>query len=439
MPATNDWDIAIVGMAGRFPGAPTLDQFWQNLAAGVESIARLSDREILDAGVPATLLENPAYVKAAPVLDDPGAFDAGFFGLTPMEARTMDPQHRILLELAREALENAGYAPERCPGRVGVFTGSALNTYLTNVGLHRRLTEDYIPTLIGNDKDFLSTRVSYELNLKGPSLDVQTGCSTSLVAIHLACQALLSYHCDMALAGGVSVQVPQRTGYFYQEGGLNSPDGHCRPFDARAQGTLFGSGVGIVVLKRLTDALADGDCVHAVIKGSAINNDGSAKIGFTAPGVDGQAEVIVTAQAIAGVEPESIGYIEAHGTGTALGDPVEMMALARAFRAGTDRKEFCAVGSVKSNIGHLDAAAGVAGFIKTVLSLKHGLLPPTLHFEEPNPRLDLADSPFHVNARLTEWTANGTPRARAGGRRAGVAWRARSSGSRSPGQRPAAG
>jgi acyl transferase domain-containing protein len=406
-----DLDIAVIGLVGRFPGAEDLDAFWRNLRDGTESVTFFTDEELVAFGVDPAALRAPNFIKAAPILRGIGLFDAAFFGYSPREAELLDPQHRLFLECAWEALEHAGYDPGRYEGLIGVYGGMSLSTYLLyNLLASSQTGDDSFQMMIGNDKDFLSTRVSYELNLRGPSLDVQTGCSTSLVAIHLACQSLLSYHCDMALAGGISVQVPQRTGYFYQEGGLNSPDGHCRAFDAKAQGTLFGSGVGIVVLKRLGDALADGDCVHAVIRGSAINNDGSSKIGYTAPGVDGQAEVIATTQAIASVEPESIGYIEAHGTGTALGDPVEMMALARAFRAKTDRKEFCAIGSVKSNIGHLDAAAGVAGFIKTVLSLKHKLLPPSLHFEEPNPRIDFADSPFYVNARLAEWKANGTPR-----------------------------
>jgi acyl transferase domain-containing protein len=406
-----DLDIAVVGLVGRFPGADNLEEFWRNLRDGVESVTFFTEEELQAFGVDPAALRAPNFVKAAPVLRGFSMFDAAFFGYSPREAELLDPQHRLFLECAWEALEQAGYDPGRYDGLIGVYGGTSLSTYLLyNLLASRQAAEDGFQLMIGNDKDFLSTRVSYKLNLRGPSLDVQTGCSTSLVAIHLACQALLSYHCDMALAGGVSVQVPQRTGYFYQEGGLNSPDGHCRAFDARAEGTLFGSGAGIVVLKRLGDALADGDCIHAVIKGSAINNDGSAKIGFTAPGVDGQAEVIAQAQAMSSVEPESISYIEAHGTGTPLGDPVEMAALSKAFRAKTDGKEFCAVGSVKSNIGHLDAAAGVAGFIKTVLALKHKQLPPSLHFEEPNPRIDFADSPFYVNARLSEWKRNGTPR-----------------------------
>ncbi|MGH9855298.1 MAG: type I polyketide synthase, partial [Blastocatellia bacterium] len=312
---------------------------------------------------------------------------------------------------AWEALENAGYNAEAYEGMIGVYAGASMSTYLlynvlgNSIGSH-----DGFQAMIGNDKDFLSTRVSYELNLKGPSINVQTACSTSLVAAHLAYQGLLAYQCDMALAGGVSIQVPQRTGYYYQEGGVNSPDGHCRTFDAQAAGTVFGSGVGIVVMKRLADALADGDSIHAIIKGSAINNDGSTKVGYTAPSLDGQAQVVALAQLIAGVEAESISYIEAHGTATALGDPVEISALTKAFRGSTKAKNFCALGSVKTNVGHLDAAAGVTGLIKTVLALKNKMLPPSLHFNEPNPRIDFEDSPFYVNSKLREWDAGATPR-----------------------------
>jgi len=289
----NELDIAIVGMAGRFPGARDLEEFWQNLAGGVESIARLSDEEILESGVPASCLNDPSYVKAAPILKEPGHFDAGFFGFSPLEARSTDPQHRILLELAYEALEHAGYDPERYPGRIGVFTGAAMNTYFMNVGLNGRFARDYIPTLIGNDKDFLSTRISYKLNLKGPSVTVQTACSTSMVAVHLARQSLLNEESDMALAGAISVRVPHRAGYFYDGGGVVSPDGHVRAFDAKANGTVFGSGGGILVLKRLADALAASDTIHAVIKGSAVNNDGSEKAAYTGPSVNGQADAVV--------------------------------------------------------------------------------------------------------------------------------------------------
>src|SRR5438309_2461596 len=407
----NEFDIAIVGMSGRFPGARNLDEFWHNLAEGIESIIRLSDQEILESGVPASYLKQPTYVKAAPILEEPGHFDAGFFGFSPMEARTMDPQHRILLDLAYEALESAGYDPHRYQGRIGVFTGSALNTYFTNVGLNTRLAEDYIPTLIGNDKDFLSTRISYKLNLKGPSITVQTACSTSMVAVHLARQSLLSEETDMALAGAISVRVPHRAGYFCDGGGVVSPDGRVRAFDAKANGTVFGSGGGILVLKRLADALADGDAIHAVIKGSAVNNDGSEKAGYTAPSINSQADAVVEALANAGVEADSISYIEAHGSGTPVGDPIELSALTKAFRTFTRRSAFCAIGSVKTNVGHLDAAAAVTSIIKTVLALKHRQLPPSLHFTEANPEIDFARTPFYVNTRLRDWTRDGPRRA----------------------------
>jgi len=404
-------DIAIVGMAGRFPGARNLDEFWHNLAEGIESISRLSDQEIVESGVPPSWLDNPSYVKAAPLLEQPGHFDAAFFGFSPMEAKTMDPQHRLVLELAHEALEHAGYDPDRYPGRVGVFTGAALNTYFTSAGLNRRLAEEYIPTLIGNDKDFLSTRISYKLNLKGPSITVQTACSTAMVAVHLARQSLLSEETDMALAGAVSVRVPHRVGYFCDGGGVVSPDGRVRAFDAKANGTVFGSGGGILVLKRFTDALADGDTIHAVIKGSAVNNDGSAKAGYTAPSVDSQADAVVEALANAGVEADSITYLEAHGSGTPVGDPIEVRALTKAFRTFTQRSGYCAIGSVKTNVGHLDAAAAVAGIIKTVLALEHRQVPPSLHFTEANPEIDFPGSPFYVNTRLRDWTGDGPRRA----------------------------
>src|SRR5687767_2052124 len=396
----NDQDIAIVGMSCRLPGAADLDQFWRNLAAGVESITRWADGETA-----------PGDVNAAPLLDDPAGFDAAFFGYSPIEARTMDPQHRILLELAHEALEHAGYDPDRYPGRIGVYTGAALNTYFMNVGLSSRLAEEYIPTLIGNDKDFLSTRISYKLNLKGPSITVQTACSTSMVAVHLARQSLLSGETDMALAGAVSVRVPHRAGYFCDGGGVASPDGRVRSFDAGANGTVFGSGGGILVMKRLADALADGDTIHAVIRGSAVNNDGSEKAGYTAPSVNSQADAVVEALANAGVEADSISYVEAHGSGTPVGDPIEVSALTKAFRTFTERSGYCALGSVKSNVGHLDAAAGLAGIIKTVLALKHRQIPPSLHFSEPNPEIDFPGTPFYVNTELKPWRGDGPRRA----------------------------
>nr|AIE12107.1 putative NRPS/PKS hybrid synthase module E2C [uncultured bacterium] len=406
-----EFDVAIVGMACRFPGARNVDEFWQNLAGGVESITRLSDEEILAAGVPAAVLSRPNYVKAAPVLDDPSAFDAAFFGYSPMEARAMDPQQRLLLELAHAALEDAACSPERFPGRIGVFAGAAMNTYFMHNGLTSRFAEDYIPTLILNDKDFLSTRISYKLNLRGPSITVQTACSTSLVAVHLARQSLLSEESDVALAGAVSVRVPHRAGYFCDAGGIVSPDGHVRAFDAGANGTVFGSGGGVVVMKRLADALADGDTIHAILRGSAVNNDGCGKAGYTSPSVDGQADVVVEALANSGVEAESISYIEAHGSGTPVGDPMEVRALTKAFRNFTQRQGFCAIGSVKTNVGHLDAAAGMAGLIKTVLALKHREIPPSLHFDSPNPEIDFTHSPFFVSDRLSQWEGDGALRA----------------------------
>ncbi|HKI06704.1 MAG TPA: amino acid adenylation domain-containing protein [Thermoanaerobaculia bacterium] len=405
--------IAIVGMAGRFPDAPDVAAFWSNLRQGKEAIRFFSDEELLAAGVDPAALAQAHYVKARGALDGIEFFDAPFFDVAPREAELIDPQHRLFLECAWHALEDAGYDPGRFPGEIGVYAGVSANMYLLrNVLANPEILRSggANQAMLGSDRDFLATRVSYKLNLRGPSFTVQTACSTSLVATHLACRALLGRECDMALAGGVSATVPQVAGYPYQEGGINSPDGHCRAFDAAAQGTVLGSGVGIVVLKRLSDALAAGDAIHAVIRGTAINNDGSVKVGYTAPGVEGQAAAIATAQALAGVSPDDIGYVEAHGTGTPLGDPIEIAALTRAFRAGTKRTGFCAIGSVKTNIGHLDAAAGIAGLIKTALALKHGEIPPSLHFHAPNPRIDFAASPFFVNAALREWQSGGAPR-----------------------------
>jgi len=408
----NGSEIAIIGLAGRFPGAKTVNEFWNNLQNGVESISFFTDEELLASGIESDILNDPKFVKARAELDDVELFDAEFFSFNPREAEITDPQHRLFLECAWEALENAGYDSETYKGSIGVYAGSSLSGYLLNVYLDPNLRTSIDPhqLAIAGDKDFLTTRVSYKLNLEGSSYTVQTACSTSLVAVHLACQSLLNGECDVALAGGVSISSSRKTGYFYKEGGIGSPDGHCRAFDAKAQGTVGGEGVGIVVLKRLEDALADGDSIHAVIKGSAINNDGSFKVSYTAPRIDSQAKVIKTAQVVAEVEPETITYIEAHGTGTSLGDPIEIAALTQAFGGEIPQKGFCAIGSVKTNIGHLDAAAGVAGLIKTVLALKHQQIPPSLHFEEPNPQIDFASSPFYVNTSLSDWQANGTPR-----------------------------
>ncbi len=401
--------IAIIGMAGRFPGAKSIEQFWQNLCDGKESISFFTDEELVAAGVDPALLSDPNYVKASPVLEDIEMFDALFFGFTPREAEVMDPQHRLFLECAWEALENAGYNSETYEGLIGVYAGAALNTYLLrNLNSHPDIFNlaSASQILIGNNRDFLPTRVSYKLNLKGPSVNIGTACSTSLVAVQMGCQSLLNYQCDMVLAGGVTI-ASRKEGYLYQEGGIASPDGHCRAFDAKAQGTIGGNGVGIVVLKRLEDALADGDSIYAVIKGSEINNDGSLKAGYTAPSTEGQAKVIAEAMAIASVAPETITYIETHGTGTALGDPIEIAALTKVFRAGTNKRGFCAIGSLKTNIGHLGTTAGVAGLIKTVLALKHKMIPPSLHFEQPNPKIDFANSPFYVNKSLREWQTDG--------------------------------
>ncbi|GMU10231.1 type I polyketide synthase [Corallococcus caeni] len=396
--------IAIIGMSGRFPGARSIEALWENLCAGTESVSFFSDAELAAAGVDASVRGQPDYVPARGVLADIDQFDASFFGLAPREAATMDPQQRLFLECAAEALERAGHGAPAADNRTGVFAGVSMNTYLLhNLYGHPELLAGAsgYQAALGNDKDFVATRVAYKLGLRGPSLTVQTACSTSLVAVHVACQNLISYRCDMALAGGACVQVPQASGYVYEPEGILSPDGHCRTFDAKAQGTVSGNGVGVVLLKRLSDALNDGDTVYAVIKGSAINNDGALKAGFTAPSVDGQTEAITEALAMADVEPASISYVEAHGTATPLGDPIELAALKRAFRSSS--RATCALGSVKSNLGHLDAAAGVTGLIKTALALHHRKLPPSLHYSAPNPQLGLEDSPFYVNASLKDW------------------------------------
>jgi phthiocerol/phenolphthiocerol synthesis type-I polyketide synthase E len=413
MSRSNDTlEIAVIGMAGRFPGADHVAAFWQNLELGRETIATFSPDALRAAGVDERLLADPAYVPAAGVLDGPDLFDAGFFGVAPQEAALLDPQRRIFLECAWQALEDAGYDPATCGRTVGVFAGESLNGYLLEV-LRARAADarglSALDTLVSNDKDHLTTFVSYKLDLRGPSVAVQTACSTSLVAVHLACHSLLLGECDLALAGGVTVRVPHRAGYLFEPEGIRSPDGHCRAFDAGARGTVFGSGAGIVVLKRLDEALADRDSIVAVIRSSAINNDGAAKVGYTAPGVGGQAAVIATALAVAGVDPASVGYVEAHGTGTPLGDPIELAALTEAFR-GTSRTGFCALGSVKTNVGHLETAAGIAGLIKAALAVQRGKIPPSLHFQKPNPEIDFAASPFRVNTGLCDWPADLSPR-----------------------------
>ncbi|RKH60406.1 type I polyketide synthase [Corallococcus llansteffanensis] len=406
--------VAIIGMSCRFPGASSVEQFWQNLQDGVESITFFSDAELERASIDPAELGDPKYVKARGLLEDLERFDARFFGFSPREAELTDPQQRVFLECAWEAFERAGYEPSAFPGPIGVFAGAGANHYLLHhLAPAGRLvgTANAFQTILHNKNDHLATRVAYKLDLKGPSISVQTACSTSLVAVVLASQSLLSHQCDMALAGGVSLTVPQRTGYLHNERGIGSPDGHCRAFDAKAQGTVAGNGAGVVLLKRLSEALADGDTIHAVIRGGALNNDGAAKVGYTAPSVSGQQDVIALAQALAGVTPDSISYVEAHGTGTSLGDPIEVKALTLAFQRQTQRTGFCALGSVKTNLGHLDTAAGIAGLIKTTLALEHRRLPPSLHFETPNPEIDFAQSPFYVNARLRDWEAPAPRRA----------------------------
>ncbi|MBW4467313.1 MAG: SDR family NAD(P)-dependent oxidoreductase [Pegethrix bostrychoides GSE-TBD4-15B] len=411
-------DIAVVGMACRFPGANSIQQFWQNLCAGVESISWFSDAEILASGVDPALVQHPNYVKASPILDcDVAAFDADFFGYSPREASLLDPQQRLLLECAWECLEDAGYDPLTYVGDISLYAGASANTYLLNHVYPNRHQLDENDSLnvvtlsslggfqltVANDKDYLTTRISYKLNLTGASVNVQTACSTSLVAVHLARQALLNGECDLALAGGVSVHTPQKVGHLHQEGMILTPDGHCRAFDAAAGGTIFGSGAGLVLLKRLDQAIAAGDRVYAVIKGSAMGNDGGEKVGYLAPKAAGQATVTAEALNISGITSEQIGYIEAHGTGTALGDPIEISGLTQAFRLSGQRRQHCPIGSVKTNLGHLNIASGIAGLIKTALCLYHKQLPPSLHFEQPNPQIDFANSPFYVNRRLTKW------------------------------------
>src|SRR3954462_4224510 len=412
--ALNGSEIAIIGMSCRFPGAADIGQFWRNLAGGVESLTVLSDDDLARAGIDPQLYSHPNYVRRASVLDGVELFDPAFFGYTPLEAKLMDPQHRLFLECAWEVFEQAGYDPEAYPSPGGGFTGAKTNTHLFSLFSNRDLFRslDTFQIALGNDLASMATRVSYKLNLRGPSYALHTACSTSLVAVHLACQSLLLDECRLAVAGGAAVNVPHRKGYVYQKGGILSTDGSCRTFDEKADGSNFGNGVGAVLLKRLEDALADGDHVFAVIRGSATNNDGARKASYTAPGVEGQTAVLLEAMACAGVDPGDLSYIEAHGTATDLGDSIEMLALAEAFRAGVDpgRRHFCALGSVKTNIGHLETAAGIAGLIKTALALQHRQIPPSLHFTRPNPKIDFESSPFYVNTELAEWRADGRPR-----------------------------
>ncbi|HTI20312.1 MAG TPA: beta-ketoacyl synthase N-terminal-like domain-containing protein [Kutzneria sp.] len=397
----DDNAIAVIGMSCRFPGAGDPGQFWANLVEGVDSVTRYPNRQAA----------TREYTPARGVLTGPEWFDAGYFGYSPRDARIISPQHRVFLECAVEALESAGYDPDRHPGTIGVYAGGTETYY----GHLLRSQRDQIPgmtdweILIGTATDFLVSRIAYKLGLRGPAVTVQAACATSLVAVHTATHALMSGDCDIALAGGVAIHVPQKDSPYVQ-GGIISADGKCRTFDAAADGTVGSDGAGLIVLKRLEDALHDGDHIHAVIRGTAINNDGADRIGYTAPSATGQASVIRDAHEIAGVDPDTITLIEAHGTATPLGDPIEITALTEAFRDGTDRVGYCAIGSVKTNIGHTDAAAGIAGLIKAVLAVEHGIIPASLHFTSPNPRIPFEGSPFRVAARTEKWETDGIPR-----------------------------
>ena len=407
--------VAVIGMAGRFPQAAGIAEFWQNLCSARECLSRFTAAELRAAGVPEHLIADQRYVPVNGVLADVELFDASFFGITPRDASITDPQHRIFLELAWDALEHAGCNPARYQGTIGIYAGCGQSSYfLHHLWPNRAALADIaeLRVQMGNNPAYLATRLSYQLNLTGPSVAIGTACSTSLVAVHMACDALRDYQCDTALAGGVSIQLPQVRGYLYETDSILSPDGHCRAFDARAQGTVSGNGGAVVVLKRLADALKENDTIYAVIRGSAINNDGAEKSGYTAPSMRGQMRAISEAQAVAGVTADTIGYVETHGTGTQLGDPIEFEALTRAFRQQTAREQFCAIGSVKTNVGHLDEAAGVTGLIKAVLCLQHRLIPPSLHFEIPNPELNYDISPFRVADALLEFapTGPGVPR-----------------------------
>ena len=401
--------IAVIGMAGRLPGAGDLRAFWKNLSAGVESVHYFTDEELRAAGESEETIADPSYVKACARLDGIDLFDAAFFGMSPRDASIFDPQHRIFLECAWEAFEHAGYVGEAVGGPVGVFAACGMSEYMIkNVMTHPEVMTtvgEWLVRHTGNDTNFLATRVSYELNLRGPSMNVQTACSSSLVAIHLACQSLLNGECDVALAGGSTIYPEQNRGYYFKEGEIFSADGHTRSFDASSTGTTMCSATACVVLKRLADAQRDGDNVLAVIRGSAINNDGDDKVGYLAPSVSGQARVVTEALAIAGTSADEVSYVEAHGTGTRIGDPIEIAGLTQAFRESTTATQYCAIGSLKSNIGHAGEAAGVAGFVKTVLALENRQIPPSLNHDSPNEQCEFASSPFFVNTALRPWQA----------------------------------
>lgn len=402
--------VAIIGMSGRFPGAKNINEFWERLKGGKECITYFSKEDARACGIDEESINDPNYVFAGGILEDIELFDAGFFSLNPKEAENLDPQQRLFLECSYEALEDAGYSCNQYDYPIGVYAGSNMSYYFLYHLFNKLGVKDDLAIAVGNDKDYMATRASYEFNLKGPSINIQTACSTSMTAVAMAYEGLLNYHCDMAVAGGAGIKLPQKSGYLYQTGFIGSPDGHTRPFDADAYGTVFTSAVGVVLLKRVEDALRDGDHIYAVIKGMAVNNDGSTKVGFTAPSREGEAEVIAAAQNLAGVHPEDISYIEAHGTGTALGDPIEISALTKVFEQFTNKKSYCAIGSVKSNIGHAISGAGISGMIKTVLALKHKQIPPSINFSIPNPKIDFENSPFYINTRLCDWETGEKPR-----------------------------
>ncbi|MFT6057629.1 MAG: acyl transferase domain-containing protein/acyl carrier protein [Pseudohongiellaceae bacterium] len=412
LPEHDESAIAIIGMACHLPGALNIKEYWENLRDGVESVQFFTDEELLAAGESARNLAHPNYVRAQPTLENFNRFDASFWGFSPQDAAVTDPAHRLFLEVAYEALEHAGQTAYDSEGRVGVFASSGENLYrMQNLQSNPQLIDDMGAFLVrhtGNCMNFLATRLSYELDLRGPSINVQTACSSTLVGIHMATQSLLGGECDTAIVGGSTVVVPQKRGYIYRDGEILSPDGHCRPFDANSQGTVFGSGAGAVVLKRLEDAITDGDTVHAVIRGTAVNNDGAQKIGFLAPSVDGQAGAISEALTMSGIDAGDVSYIETHGTGTPVGDPIEFEAINQVFREATDKRDYCRIGSVKSNIGHLGEAAGSAALIKVILSLKNKQIPASLNYLAPNPQLDMHDTPFMINSTLTPWKVDGT-------------------------------
>ncbi|MEU2612181.1 SDR family NAD(P)-dependent oxidoreductase [Micromonospora sp. NPDC007271] len=404
--------IAIVGIAARVPGAADVSEFWRNLVDGVESSTELTREEQLARGALVEEVDDPSWVNRAPLIDGYDEFDAGLFGMTAREAEMTDPQHRLFLETCYTALQDGGYDPGRYDGAIGVYAGTGGNTYLQKFVMRNKRAaggpHSAVSVATANSPNYVATNVSYRLDLRGPSLTVHTACSTSLVAFHLACEALRNGECDMALAGGVNVELPH-VGYLGMDG-FTSPDGHCRPFDAGANGTVWGSGVGVTLLKRLSDAVADGDTIRAVVLGNAINNDGAGKVGFTAPSIDGQTEAVAQAVGMAGIDPRTISYVEAHGTGTALGDPIEVAALSAVYGKDTDERGWCGIGSVKSNIGHLSQPSGIVSVIKTVLAMEHGLIPPTINYETPNPAIDFADTPFYVTNTLTKWDTDGVPR-----------------------------